>query len=178
MCLIFIPRPAPTGAQNRGYRRWFRQEPGGVSRGYGIPPGSVSNLFDTLTGRKIIPAGFMLSKACDPKGDSFPDIKTGYPHKQGKAILSADPGKAAQRLFPQGVQTPFGQNKGASGHYPDAPFRLQKTLFQRTNKIQNHNKNQAYVPLRVLNFSIRSKVPEIIASRFFSTCRCDTPGKR
>ena len=37
MCLIFIPRPAPTGARNRGYRRWFRQEPVGVSRGTGSP---------------------------------------------------------------------------------------------------------------------------------------------
>ncbi len=37
MCLIFIPRPAPTGARNRGYRCWFRQEPGGVSRGTGSP---------------------------------------------------------------------------------------------------------------------------------------------
>ena len=50
MRLIFIPRPAPTGARNRGYRRWFRQEPSGVSRGYPIPPGSVSNFFDTLKG--------------------------------------------------------------------------------------------------------------------------------
>ena len=48
MCLIFIPRPAPTGARNRGYRRWFRQKPGGVSRGYWIPPGSVPNSFGTL----------------------------------------------------------------------------------------------------------------------------------
>ena len=37
MCLIFIPRPAPTEARNRGYRRWFRQEPSGVSRGTGSP---------------------------------------------------------------------------------------------------------------------------------------------
>ena len=37
MRLIFIPRPAPTGARNRGYRRWFRQEPSGVSRGTGSP---------------------------------------------------------------------------------------------------------------------------------------------
>ena len=37
MRLIFIPQPAPTGARNRGYRRWFRQEPGGVSRGTGSP---------------------------------------------------------------------------------------------------------------------------------------------
>ena len=48
MCLIFIPRPAPRWARNRGYRRWFHQEPSGVSRGYWIPPGSVSNFFDTL----------------------------------------------------------------------------------------------------------------------------------
>ncbi len=48
MRLIFIPRPAPTGSGNRGYRLRFRQEPGGVSRGYWILPGSVSNFFDTL----------------------------------------------------------------------------------------------------------------------------------
>ncbi len=61
MRLIFIPRPAPTGARNRGCRRWFRQEPGGVSRGYWIPPGSVSNFFDTLRRVGCMPARLPLA---------------------------------------------------------------------------------------------------------------------
>ena len=40
MRLIFIPRPAPTGARNRWYRRWFRQEPAAYPGGLG-PPGDV-----------------------------------------------------------------------------------------------------------------------------------------
>ena len=46
MRLIFIPRPAPTGARNQGYRRWFRQEPAAYPGGLG-PPGSVPNPFGT-----------------------------------------------------------------------------------------------------------------------------------
>ena len=37
MRLIFIPRPAPTGARNRGYRRWFLQEPAAYPGGMGYP---------------------------------------------------------------------------------------------------------------------------------------------
>ena len=37
MRLIFIPRPAPTGARNRGYRFWFLLEPESYPGGMGYP---------------------------------------------------------------------------------------------------------------------------------------------
>ena len=49
MCLIFIPRPAPTGARNRGYRRWFRQEPAAYPGGIGYPL-EACRIFSTRSG--------------------------------------------------------------------------------------------------------------------------------
>ena len=54
MRLIFIPRPAPTGARNRGYRRWFRQEPSGVSRGTGSPWKCAESLRHTQRDMRLI----------------------------------------------------------------------------------------------------------------------------
>ena len=49
MCLRFILRPAPTGARNRGYRRWFRQEPVAYPGGIGYPL-EACRIFSTRSG--------------------------------------------------------------------------------------------------------------------------------